>query len=148
MKKHLHFFLIVSVFSLFTCQNIFGQGTVETHSFNSPSLGVTKYYKIYLPPDYYQSSDHYPVVYFFRNHQDEWFNTSDLKSVTDGLIESGLIGDMILVGANSGANAMWEDYGAVNMLRPDLAPDPGIGTGKFEDYIVNDLINHIENISR
>jgi S-formylglutathione hydrolase FrmB len=144
MKKFLQFL----IFFIFISPSLIAQGTVETHSFNSPSLGVTKYYKIYLPPDYYQSSENYPVVYFFRNHENEWFTESDLKSVADGLIESGLIGDMILVGANSGANSMWSYYGAVNMLRPDLAPVPGIGTGKFEDYIVNDLINHIDTTYR
>lgn len=144
MKKFLQFLILL----VFTSPNLISQGTVETHSFNSPSLGVTKTYKIYLPPDYYQSSENYPVVYFFRNHENEWFTESDLKSVADGLIESGLTGNMILVGANSGANAMWSYYGAVNMLRPDLAPVSGIGTGKFEDYIVNDLINHIDTTYR
>ena len=81
MKKFLQFLILL----VFTSPNLISQGTVETHSFNSPSLGVTKTYKIYLPPDYYQSSENYPVVYFFRNHENEWFTESDLKSVADGL---------------------------------------------------------------
>ena len=143
MKKFLQFLILF----IFTNPNLVSQGTVETHSFNSPSLGVTKTYKIYLPPDYNQSSEHYPVVYFFRNHENEWFNTSSLKQVADVLFQAGLIGNMILVGPNSGSdNGAY--FGCVNMLRPELVPDPGIGTGKFEDYIVNDLINHIDTTYR
>jgi hypothetical protein len=143
MKKFLQFLILF----IFTSPSLICQGTVETHSFNSPLLGVAKTYKIYLPPDYHQSSDDYPVVYFFRNHENEWFNTSSLKQVADELLQAGLIGNMILVGPNSGSNN-GSYYGCVNMLRPDLAPVPGIGAGKFEDYIVNDLINHIDTSYR
>jgi hypothetical protein len=132
---------------LFVSAQLFCQGTVETKSFYSPKLGVTKSYKIYLPSGYSQSTDRYPVVYFFRNHQDEWFNLSSLKQVADGLIGAGLIGNMILVCPNTGSDD--GNYaGCVNMLRPDLAPSAGIGTGKFEDYIVNDLITNIDTTYR
>jgi len=143
MKKFLQF----SILFIFTSPSLICQGTVETHSFNSPSLGVTKYYNIYLPQDYYQSSENYPVVYFFRNHENEWFNTSSLQQITDELLQSGLTGNMILVGPNSGSNN-GSYYGCVNMLRPDLAPAYGIGTGMFEDYIVNDLVTHIDTTYR
>ncbi|MFC2102949.1 alpha/beta hydrolase-fold protein [Bacteroidota bacterium] len=147
MKKFLQFPLLAFILFLFTCSNSLSQGTVETRSFESPSLGVTKYYKIYLPPGYYQSTEDYSVVYFFRNHENEWFNTSALKAVADELLEAGLIGNMILVGPNSGSNNGFY-FGCVNMLRPDLAPAYGIGTGKFEDYIVNDLVTHIDTTFR
>ena len=54
---------------------------------------------------------------------------------------------MILVGPNTGSNdgGYW---GCINMLRPDLAPSYGIGTGLFEDYIVNDLVTHIDTTLR
>ncbi|MEJ2104890.1 MAG: alpha/beta hydrolase-fold protein [Ignavibacteriaceae bacterium] len=147
MKNFLQ--LIISLLIIFiSCYPItFGQGTVETHSFNSPTLGVTKYFKIYLPPGYYQSTENYPVVYFYRNHENEWFNVSSLNQIADGLVDAGLIGDMILVGPNTGSNN-GSYAGCVNMLRPDLAPSYGIGTGLFEDYIVNDLINHIDTTFR
>jgi hypothetical protein len=138
---------LVCLFILIICPALLCQGTVETGSFESPTLGVTKYYKIYLPPGYYQSSEKYPVVYFFRNHENEWFNTSSLQQVADELLQSDLIGNMILVGPNSGSND-GSYYGCVNMLRPELASAYGIGTGKFEDYIVNDLINHIDTTYR
>jgi hypothetical protein len=138
------FLLILPIVSL-------SQSRVETSSFYSPALGVTKVYMVYLPDGYDQSLDRYPVVYFFRNRETEWFNTSwrpngrALKEVADDLISSGLIGPMILVGPNSGSNSgTTQYYGIINMLRPDLAPAAGIGTGLFEDYIINDLITHID----
>jgi S-formylglutathione hydrolase FrmB len=138
---------LVCFLTFFICSTLFSQGIVETRSFESPSLGVTKYYRIYLPSDYYQSSENYPVVYFFRNHENEWFNTSSLQQIADDLIEAGLIGNMILVGPNSGSNN-GSYYGCINMLRPDLAPAYGIGTGMFEDYIINDLVTHIDTTFR
>jgi S-formylglutathione hydrolase FrmB len=147
MKKTLP--LAVLILSLMCLLNseVNSQGTIETRSFNSPILGETKYYRIYLPEGYYQSAEYYPVVYFFRNHENEWFNTATLKQVADELIEAGLIGKMILVGPNTGSNN-GNYWGCINMLRPDLAPSAGIGTGLFEDYIITDLITHIDTTFR
>jgi hypothetical protein len=147
MKKSVQFLILVLSLSFLLCPHLYGQGTVEYRSFNSPELGATKFYRIYLPEGYNQSTDSYPVVYLFRNHENEWFNLSALKQVADELIQTGLIGKMILVGPNTGSND-GNVWGCVNMLRPDLAPFPGIGTGQFEDYIVNDLITHIDTTFR
>ena len=146
--KHLLF--IITVLLVLPINSV-PQSRVETSSFYSPALGVSKAYMIYLPDGYDQSLDRYPVVYFFRNREAEWFTTSwrpngrALKQVADDLISSGLIGPMILVGPNSGSNSgTTQYYGIINMLRPDLAPAAGIGTGLFEDYITNDLMTHID----
>jgi hypothetical protein len=150
MNKYLQVLLLAFVLFIFNCPDSFSQGTVETGSFYSPSLEVTKNYYVYLPPGYNQSLDNYPVVYFFRNREHEWFEWSSLNEVADQLISSGLIGNMILVGPNHGSNRGTTEYysGGVNMLRPDLAPVAGIGTGMFEDYIVNDIITHIDTTFR
>jgi S-formylglutathione hydrolase FrmB len=146
-KTSLKLFALLILFCSLPCQNLLSQGTVETRSFNSPELGATKSYRIYLPEGYYQSTDNYPVVYFFRNHESEWFTLSSLNQVADGLIDAGLIGKMILVGPNTGSNN-GNYWGCINMLRSDLAPSPGIGTGKFEDYIITDLVTHIDTTFR
>jgi len=155
MKKFLQLLLLALFLFLFICPDLFSQGTVETRSFFSSSLGIDKNYYVYLPANYYQSTENYPVVYFFRNREHEWFNTSwrsngrALKEVADDLIAAGLIGPMILVGPNSGSNrGASQYYGCINMLRPDLSPVAGIGTGMFEDYIIDDLITHIDSTFR
>ncbi len=132
------------------------QGRVELHTFMSAALGINKSYNIYLPPGYDGSSIRYPVVYFFRGHEREWFNPTEdgsrnnrtLKTIADELIAAGLIGEMILVGPSTASE---DDYFlgfCVNMLRPDLAPVAGIGTGKFEDYLLQDLIPLIDSTYR
>ena len=50
------------------------ESRLESHFFFSPSLGISKSYYVYLPADYDGSSAHYPVVYFLRLHEYEWFN--------------------------------------------------------------------------
>ena len=97
MKKSLQFLVLILSLTSLLGSTLFSKGIVETRSFNSPILGATKYYRIYLPEGYYQSNENYTVVYFFRNHESEWFTLSSLKQVADGLIDAGLIGKMLLV---------------------------------------------------
>jgi len=143
--------IITAFFILTIVQHTFAQntGTVEVHPFFSNALGVSKNFYIYLPAGYHTSSDHYPSVYFLRTRELEWFdpnapgrNGKTLKDVADSLITNGLIGKMIIVGPSTGGANAWP--GLVNMLRPDLAQDQGIGTGKFEDYFMQDLIPYID----
>jgi hypothetical protein len=125
-------------------------GRVELHNFFSPILGVTKNYNIYLPAGYDTSTAHYPAVYFLRLHEDEWFDPymsgrdgTSLKNVADTLIANGHIGKMILVCPSTGSNNGLRS-GAINMLHPELTTASGIGTGRFEDYLINDLIPHVD----
>jgi predicted alpha/beta superfamily hydrolase len=135
---------------------VYGQtvGRVETHNFYSRALGINKSYYIYLPADYDTSSDHYPVVYFLRQHESEWFNGSlsgrngkTLKNVLDTLIDKGYIGKTIVIGPSTGSDDS-QVYACVNMLHPNLTTSPGIGTGRFEDYFIQDLIPHIDSSFR
>lgn len=165
MENFKHFLLIstnkksiqnlLPLFILFFFSSFsFSQSTVETHSFFSPALGVNKSFLIYLPDGYDENPDlSYPTVYFCRLHETEWFNPDrrvddeTLKSYADEMIENGIIGKMILVGPSTGGNTQDNNWGAggiVNLLRPDLAQDEGIGTGAFEDYFINDLILYVD----
>lgn len=136
---------------------MFGQGAgrVELHSFFSASLGITKQYNVYLPAGYDSSTERYPVVYFFRGHEREWFNPSEdgtrggksLKDIADNLIATNKIGKMILVGASTSSADNSVPALGVNMKSP-LAATAGIGAGKFEDYLTKDLIQHIDSSYR
>ncbi|NOR44689.1 MAG: T9SS type A sorting domain-containing protein [Candidatus Delongbacteria bacterium] len=129
------------------CWSVFGQvspSRVERRTFLSNSLGVEKQFKIYLPSGYDESFTNYPVVYFLRNHEDEWFaggysgrDGTALKEVIDGLIDSEIIGNLIIIAPNTGSTSGGYAGLGVNMLRPDLIyGTDGIGTGLFEDYII------------
>lgn len=153
MKKHSLLYLLLTVPTILDAQSV-----VETHTFFSSALGVEKTYLIYLPDGYSANTTaQYPVVYFLRLHENEWFNPQrrtdgkTLKHVADELIENGMMGKMILVAPSTGgnnSNPSLTDFGIVNMLRPDLADDDGIGTGAFEDYLFQDLIPHIDSTFR
>ena len=147
MKKQILLFLLLSFNTILHAQSV-----VQTDTFYSAALGVNKSYLIYLPDGYSSDTSHYPSVYFLRLAETEWFdpqlrsNGKTLKDVADSLIASGTIGKMILVGPSTGGNA--GGFGIVNMLRPDLATDSGIGTGAFEDYFFQDLIPQIDSAYR
>ena len=124
---------------------------VEKRSFFSSALSVTKNYYVYLPEGYGTSTERYPAVYFLRLHEFELFDPSlpgrvggkTLKDVTDNLITTGQIGKIIIVGPSTGSDDGFIPGLCVNMLRTNLTTAPGIGTGRFEDYFVQDLIPHI-----
>ena len=143
---------IISVIILLFLQGTLLQAQpsrVEIKLFYSPKLGISKAYYIYLPAGYDSTTQRYPAVYFFRAGQNEWFdptprtNGKMLKDVADSMTAIGLIGKMILVGPSTLGNIVYAP--GVNMLRPDLAGDPGIGTGKFEDYLLQDLIHSVDS---
>lgn len=151
MKKHILQFLLLATSTVLNSQSV-----VETHTFFSSALGVEKSYLIYLPDGYgSDTSIRYPCVYFLRLHENEWFNPlwradgKTLKNVADDLIASGEIGKMILIGPSTGGDdPNFTDFCIINMLRPDLADDQGVGTGAFEDYFFQDLIPHIDSTYR
>jgi predicted alpha/beta superfamily hydrolase len=135
---------------------LYGQttGRVEGHTFHSTALGVYKNYYVYLPAGYDSSAARYPVVFFLRLHEFEWFDGSksgrngrSLKDVADTLIDRGHIGKMILVGPSTGSDDS-QVYASVNMLHPELTTRAGVGTGRFEDYLIQDLIPHIDSTFR
>ncbi|MBN2280178.1 MAG: T9SS type A sorting domain-containing protein [Candidatus Marinimicrobia bacterium] len=129
------------------------ESRIEEHSFFSKSLEISKNINILLPADYDSTLQRYPVVYLFRGHENEWAdswednsrNGRNIKTVYDECYKAGLIDEMILVmpGVSSADNAI-PGLG-VNFSAVALANDAeGIGTGKFEDYIVKDIIDYID----
>lgn len=154
MKERILTVIITLFISLSISSSLLSQvSRVETKIFFSPKLGITKSYYAYIPAGYDTSSQRYPVVYFFRGAENEWFTASYrsngkmLKDVADSLYAGGLTGKMILIGPSTFGNTLYAP--GVNMLRPDLASsDAGIGLGKFEDYIITDLIHNVDSTYR
>jgi len=114
----------------------------------SRALGVPKAFYIYLPPSYGRTDRQYPVLYLLRGHEREWVNAAEDGSrggtVIDvylQLLERRQVGEMILV-----FPGLTSDDNRVHGLATDyharaLAPDtPGLGTGRFESYLVGELI--------
>ena len=133
------------------------QGTVLLRTIRSRTLEVVKQYYIYLPEEYASGRARYPVLYVFRGHEREWVNPyeddsrggSALPDILDALISRRRIRPMIVVmpGLNSSDNSI-PGLG-VNMFAPQtVASKPGIGTGRFEDYIVRELVPSIDSLFR
>lgn len=127
---------------------------IELVSMHSQALGISKNFNIYLPEDYDEDVDEfYPVVYLFRGHEREWANRNEdasrngrnIQDVADQLYDAGLIGKMILVmpGVASADNAI-PGLG-VNFVDVELAGQrSGLGTGRFEDFLIDDVIPYID----
>ncbi len=128
-------------------------GQVIKRKFFSPILGVEKHYNVYLPSGYEQSSRRYPVLYLFRGHEDEWFNPYQdhsrggeaVQHLADDLIQRRKMGEMLIVGVGLTSDDGQVQGLGVNFLNPRAAKKyPGVGSGRFEDYFVHDLIPHID----
>lgn len=123
----------------------------------SQALGVEKNFYVSLPPGYaggQGSNRRYPVLYLFRGHEREWVHRRQDKSrrgrtVIDVYLEllaRGRVGPMILVfpGISSDDNRV--PGLLVNFLEPQRsANEPGVGTGRFEDYFIRELMPYVDS---
>jgi S-formylglutathione hydrolase FrmB len=129
------------------------QGTVLLRTIRSRALEVVKQYYMYLPEEYGPATLRHPVLYVFRGHEREWVNPNEddsrggsaLPDILDALISARRIRPMIVVmpGLNSDDNSV-PGLG-VNMQDPAMvASQRGIGSGRFEDYIIHELVPSID----
>ena len=122
----------------------------------SAALGVRKSFYVLLPPSYDAQDGRYPVLYLLRGHEREWVNPSEdasrVGTVVDvyrRLLRAGRIGSMILV-----CPGLTSDDGRVHGLATDfrarkLAPmAPGLGTGRFETYMMREVVPLIDALYR
>ena len=105
-----------------------------TSYFYSDALGYDMYYEIVLPPSYESNPDStYPSIYFLHGFGLDYSWYGSLVSVFEDMMASGEIRESILI-------------------KPDGFVIPYLGSmytnsdynGQFEDYIVQDLISHID----
>ena len=125
MKKIL--LLLLSMTFLFT------QGIVEYNSFYSESLIDNRNYTIYLPDGYYESNEEYPVVYFLHGFGGTNNSYNTFHSSLNTMMLDGTIIDMIVVSADGSTDLYSGSFYTNSILN-----------GDYEDYIVHDLVNHID----
>lgn len=128
-------------------------------TFVSAVLGVRKAFYVLLPVEYTAgegTNDRYATLYLLRGHEREWVNPTEDGScqgtVVDILLRlraSGAIGPLILV-----FPGVTSEDGRVHGVATDfrdraLAPNtPGLGTGRFETYLVRELIPLVDALFR
>jgi len=117
---------------------ISAQGTVEINYFYSEALQVDCGYTIHLPEGYDDSDEHYPTLYFLHGFgANHYLIYGGMHDIMDSLVSLGQVDPFIIV-------------------RPDGSASPYLGSfytnsvlyGDFEDYIIYDLIDHIDNTYR
>ncbi len=131
---------------------------------DSQALGIAKSFYVFVPPlEPHDDPTHpagmaparCPALYLLRGHEREWVNPTedpsrgDARTVVDVYLHlhaTGLIGPMILVfpGVTSEDNRMHS--AGVNLRGRALLSDdlPGVGSGRFEDYLVREVIPAVD----
>lgn len=123
-------------------------GTLEKVWYPSASLGLTRRMYVYTPPGYAETTDKFPVLYLLHGaggDEDAWTTLGREPEILDNLIASGKAKPMIVVMTNGnpweaaapGAAPAKKDGGQ----QPNFA---SMGSGKFEESIINDVIPFIE----
>jgi S-formylglutathione hydrolase FrmB len=107
---------------------------------------------VYTPPTYRSNRQRLPVLYLFRGHENEWINPHQDSSrqgrtvidVYEELMQEGRVGPMILVfpGISSDDNSL--SGLLVNFKYPDIHPKAGIGSGRFADYFLHELMPFVD----
>lgn len=116
------------------------QGKIDTISYASKTVGVTRRALIYTPPAFSKKKK-YPVLYLLHGiggDEKEWLNGGKPQVILDNLYASGKIEPMIVVLPNG--RAMKDDRATGNIMAPDKVQ----AFADFEKDLLNDLIPFIE----
>ena len=112
---------------------VFSDGIIETNNtFYSESLDETRNYTIYLPENYYDSDNDYPVVYFLHGFGGNNNSYNAIHSSLNNMMGNEII-DMIVVSADGSTDVYDGSFYTNSILN-----------GDYEDYITYDLVGHID----
>lgn len=134
-------------------QQIFSSSLIKKITFFSPSLEIEKSFYVYFPKAYQNLKERFPVIYLLRGHESEWVNKNqdstrqgkNIQHVMDELIAANTIKPALVVmpGISSDDNhipGLGVNFANVSLTRGKS----GIGTGRFEDFVVRDLIPYVD----
>lgn len=146
MRKHI-LFLLLALPALFHAATPQNKSRIEKGVFQSASLGEFMPYQVYLPSDY-STNRRYPVLYLIHGYscnETFFFTYIGIKRVADKLIKSGKIEPLIIVTpyVKDSFCLNSADKTGVYILNSNTLS--GMAEGRYEDYIVKDLIGHIDS---
>ena len=124
-------------------------GTLEKVWYPSASLGLTRQMYVYTPPGYKGSTDKFPVLYLLHGaggDEDAWTTLGRTPQILDNLIAAGKAKPMIVVmtNGNPGDAAAPGAAPARKAVAGQQAQGNAMGSGRFEESIVKDVIPFIE----
>lgn len=115
-------------------------GTIDTITYHSKTVGVSRHAVVYLPPSYNKKKK-YPVLYLLHGiggDEFEWLNQGHPQIILDNLYAQQKIKDMIVVLPNG--RAMVDDRATGNIM----AQDKVAAFANFERDLLDDLIPYVE----
>lgn len=72
-------FCVSLIFNEVRCQNVAAKPRYQDLTHYSRSFGREKYFRLYLPDDYDQGKDRYPVIYFFHGWGGRYFKDDNAR---------------------------------------------------------------------
>lgn len=115
-------------------------GKIDTISYSSKTVGVTRKALIYLPPGFSKKKK-YPVLYLLHGiggDKKEWLNGGKPQIILDNLYADHKLEPMIVVMPNG--RAMKDDRAGGNVFEPDRVQ----AFATFEKDLLNDLIPYVD----
>ena len=125
-------------------------GTIHEIWYPSPTLNMDqRRMKVYLPPNYNQSSEEYPVLYLLHGgggDENAWTELGLANRIMDNLINAGDAKPMIVVMTNGNPNqeSAWHVAPGHDPVRESDSQNP-MATMRFEESLVADVIPFIES---
>jgi enterochelin esterase-like enzyme len=116
-------------------------GTVARAYYHSSALGKDRRMHVYTPPGYEAGSDKYPVLYLLHgagDSDDSWTSVGRANFILDNLIAAKKAKPMIVVMPAG-------HTGPFSFTMPTTpAKDDPVGSGKFEDDFLKDIVPYVE----
>jgi S-formylglutathione hydrolase FrmB len=134
------------------------RGDVRPDSVRSDALGVQKRLLVYLPPSYQREpTRRYPVAFYLHGAwgaEDNWVALGRIDRTMDSLIAAGLP-EMIVVlpDGDDGWYTTWNALNNTPACRADTARREPARTycvpwPKYDEYIVRELVAHVDSVYR
>lgn len=125
-------------------------GTIHEVWYPSPTLNMDqRRMKVYLPPNYNESNEDYPVLYLLHGgggDENAWTELGLANRILDNLIHAGDAKPMIVVMTNGNPNqeSAWHVSPGHEPARQSDSPNP-MANVRFEESLVDDVIPFIES---
>lgn len=127
------------------------RGQLILKTLRSAALGIAKPYYLYEPPGL-DFSGPVHLLYLFRGHEREWVNWREDQSRVastaiedlDRLIARGLLPPVVAVLPGLSSSNNWIPSLGINMVGTWAARFRGLGSGRFWDYLISELLPAID----
>lgn len=122
-------------------------GTLQKVWYPSSTLGLTRLMYVYTPAGYNESTDKLPVFYLLHGgggDEDAWTTLGRAPQILDNLIASGKAKPMVVVMTNGNPSDAAAPYAGPVKKDKGSANPASMGSGKFEESLVKDVIPFIE----